>query len=57
MNNDGSVTQWIHDLANGEESVAQQELFSRHFGKLVALARRKVYGAAAIRRFLRETPR
>ena len=42
MNNEGSVTQWIQELANGEQSLAQAKLFDRYFAKLVSLARGRV---------------
>lgn len=35
----GSVTQWIADLREGDDSAAQRELWERYFGRLVGLAR------------------
>lgn len=40
--NGGSVTHWIEQVKEGSESVAEQELWSRYFGRLTALARRKL---------------
>ncbi|MEN0109718.1 MAG: ECF-type sigma factor [Planctomycetota bacterium] len=39
---EGSVTRWIADLREGEESVAQQELWDRYFQRIVALARSRL---------------
>ncbi len=38
----GSVTFWIANLQEGEDSIAQQELWDRYFRRLVALARAKL---------------
>lgn len=38
----GSVTQWIADLREGDESQAQRELWDRYFRRIVALARAKL---------------
>lgn len=38
----GSVTYWIAELREGEESVAQRELWDRYFRRIVALARAKL---------------
>jgi len=38
----GSVTRWIADLREGDDSVAQQELWERYFRRIVALARAKL---------------
>lgn len=38
----GSVTLWIADLRDGEDSLAQQELWDRYFRRIVALARTKL---------------
>ena len=38
----GSVTYWIANLQEGEDSIAQQELWDRYFRRLVALARAKL---------------
>lgn len=40
----GSVTHWLGQLKTGEEGVAQQELWSRFFVRLVELARAKLSG-------------
>ncbi|TWT86545.1 ECF sigma factor [Pseudobythopirellula maris] len=41
----GSVTQWIADLKDGDDSTAQQELWNRYFSRLVAFARVKLGNA------------
>ena len=41
---DISVTQWIADLKDGEESAAQQALWQRYFNRLAGLAREKLGG-------------
>ena len=38
----GSVTMWIANLRDGEDSVAHQELWNRYFRRIVALARAKL---------------
>lgn len=38
----GSVTHWIADLRDGDDSVAQRELWDRYFRRIVALARAKL---------------
>ncbi len=38
----GSVTHWIADLRDGDESIAQRELWDRYFRRIVALARAKL---------------
>lgn len=38
----GSVTHWIADLREGEDSIAQRELWDRYFRRIVALARAKL---------------
>ncbi|MEQ8847934.1 ECF-type sigma factor [Botrimarina sp.] len=38
----GSVTRWIADLREGDDSVAQRELWDRYFRRIVALARTKL---------------
>lgn len=38
----GSVTYWIAELRDGEESAAQRELWDRYFRRIVALARAKL---------------
>jgi DNA-directed RNA polymerase specialized sigma24 family protein len=47
MHESESVTQWIADIKAGGEGVdaAQQELWSRYFDRLVALARARLVGA------------
>ncbi len=40
----GSVTHWIAELQEGEDSVAQRELWDRYFRRIVALARTKLGG-------------
>ena len=39
----GSVTQWIHDVKNGDSEAAAQRLWDRYFQRLVGLARRKLH--------------
>lgn len=38
----GSVTHWIAELRDGEESIAQRELWDRYFRRIVALAKSKL---------------
>ena len=38
----GSVTYWIANLREGEQSAAQQELWDRYFRRIVSLARAKL---------------
>lgn len=40
--NETSVTQWIADLRDGDRSVAEQQLWSRYFHRLMALANQKL---------------
>jgi DNA-directed RNA polymerase specialized sigma24 family protein len=42
MSSDHSVTQWIAQLEFGRQDRAQEELWRRYFGRLVALARLKL---------------
>jgi DNA-directed RNA polymerase specialized sigma24 family protein len=42
MNAEGSVTQWIADLALDDADKAQEELWKRYFHRLVSLARLKL---------------
>lgn len=42
MPSDASVTHWIHQVKAGAEGEAQQRLWERYFGRLVALARSKL---------------
>ena len=42
MTRESSVTHWIEELKSGDEGTAQQELWNRYFGRLVALARKKL---------------
>jgi DNA-directed RNA polymerase specialized sigma24 family protein len=43
MNGEGSVTQWLYALKQGDSASAQQ-LWNRYFERLVALAERKLRG-------------
>ena len=45
MRFEGSVTHWISELKEGDQAVAQQELWNRYFSRLVALARAKLRNA------------
>jgi len=42
MADESSVTHWIQELKNGQEGVAQQELWNRYFRRLAGLARQKL---------------
>jgi DNA-directed RNA polymerase specialized sigma24 family protein len=42
MSGEGSVTHWIHEVRSGAEGDAQQQLWERYFGRVVALARAKL---------------
>jgi RNA polymerase sigma factor (sigma-70 family) len=42
MSGAGSVTHWIHEVRSGAEGDAQQRLWERYFGRVVALARAKL---------------
>jgi len=42
VSDDASVTHWIDDLKSGAEGDAQQRIWERYFGRLVALARNKL---------------
>lgn len=45
MKDEGSVTHWIRQLKEGGDPDAQQEIWSRYFGRLLALAREKLRNA------------
>jgi DNA-directed RNA polymerase specialized sigma24 family protein len=40
-----SVTDWLHQLASDNDSVAQQRLWNRYFARLAAIARTRLTGA------------
>lgn len=42
MRPEGSITHWLWEPKEGDQPAAQQELWNRYFGRLVALARTKL---------------
>jgi RNA polymerase sigma factor (sigma-70 family) len=67
MSTNGSVTDWIQRIQQGEKGEAQDEIFERFFARLVGLARKKLrdlrtyedeqdVALSAMKTFFRRTP-